>query len=238
MVVADVVDFVGWQRESVFAVLLFGGVLHHSDDAFDDVIDVGEVAFAFAVVEYLDGLAGFELVGEAEVGHVGAAGGAIDGKEAQPCAGDVVEFAVGVGHELVALFGGGVQRYGVIDFVVGGVGDLLVAAIDAGGAGIDEVLDFAFFCASAAGFEDVVEADEVALDVGIRVRDGIADAGLGGEVHDDVEVVFFEEVVDGYLVGEVRFDECPFFAGRGSECFDFLEAFVLDVHVVVVGDGI
>ena len=108
MVVADVVDFVGWQRESVFAVFLFGGVLHHSDDAFDDVIDVGEVAFAFAVVEYLDGLAGFELVGEAEVGHVGAAGGAIDGKEAQPCAGDVVEFAVGVGHELVALFGGGV----------------------------------------------------------------------------------------------------------------------------------
>ena len=100
------------------------------------------------------------------------------------------------------------------------------------------MLDFAFFCASAAGFEDVVEADEVALDVGIRVRDGIADAGLGGEVHDDVEVVFFEEVVDGYLVGEVRFDECPFFAGRGSECFDFLEAFVLDVHVVVVGDGI
>ena len=65
-------------------------MLHHSDDAFDDVIDVGEVAFAFAVVEYLDGLAGFKLVGEAEVGHVGAAGGAIDGKEAQPCAGDVV----------------------------------------------------------------------------------------------------------------------------------------------------
>ena len=238
MVVADVVDFVGWQRESVFAVLLFGGVLHHSDDAFDDVIDVGEVAFAFAVVEYLDGLAGFKLVGEAEVGHVGAAGGSIDGEEPEACAGDVVEFAVGVGHELVALFGGGVQRYGVIDFVVGGVGDLLVAAIDAGGAGIDEVLDFAFFFASAAGFEDVVEADEIALDVGIRVRDGIADAGLGGEVHDDVEVVLFEEVVDGYLVGEVRFDECPFFAGRGSQGFDFFEAFVLDVHVVVVGDGI
>ena len=37
-----------------------------------------------------------------------------------------------MGHELVALFGGGVQRNRVIDFVVGGVGDFLVAAIDAG----------------------------------------------------------------------------------------------------------
>ena len=213
VVVPDVIDFVGRQRESVFAVLLFGGVLHDADDAFDDVIDVGKVAFAFAVVEYLNGLAGFKLVGEAEVGHVGATGGAVDGKEAQPCAGDVVELAVGVGHELVALFGGGVQGNRVVHFVVGGVGDLLVAAIDAGGTGVNEVFDFAFLGASAAGFEDIVEADEVALDVGVRVRDGIADAGLGGEVHDDGEVVLFEQAVDGGLVGEVRFDECPLLAG-------------------------
>ena len=188
MVVPDVVDFVGRERQSVFAVLLFGGVLHDADDAFDDVVDVGEVAFALAVVEYLDGLAGFELVGEAEVGHVGAAGGAVDGKEAQSRAGDVVELAVGVGHELVALFGGGVQRYGVIDFVVGGVRDFLVAAVHAGGASVDEVFDFVV----AAGFQNVVESDEVALDVGVRVRDGIADAGLCGEVHDDGEVVLLE----------------------------------------------
>lgn len=238
VVVADVVDFVGRQRESVFAVLLFGGVLHDADDAFDDVVDVGKVAFAFAVVEYLDGLAGFKLVGEAEVGHVGATGGTVDGKEAQPCAGDVVELAVGVGHELVALFGGCVQGNRVVHFIVGGVGDLLVAAIDAGGTGVDEVFDFAFLGASAAGFEDIVEADEVALDVGVRVRDGIADAGLGGEVHDDGEMVLFEQAVDGGLVGEVRLDECPFLAGRGGEGFDFLESLVLDVHVIVVGDGV
>ena len=167
-------------------------MLHDADDSFDDVVNIGEVAFALAVVEYLDGLAGFELVGEAEVGHVGAAGGAIDGKEAQACAGDVVEFAVGVGHELVALFGGGVQRYGVIDFVVGGVRDFFVAAIDAGRACIDEVFEFAFACACAASFQNIVKADEVALDVGVRVGDGIADAGLCGEVHDDGEVVLLE----------------------------------------------
>ena len=35
-----------------------------------------------------------------------------------------------------------------------------------------------------AGFEDVVEADDVALDVGVRVGYRVADSGLGGKVHD------------------------------------------------------
>ena len=90
----------------------------------------------------------------------------------------------------------------------------------------------------SAGFQNVVESDEVALDVGVGVRDGIANAGLGGEVHDDGEVVLLEQAVDGGLVGEVRLGECPLFAGRCRVGFDFLEALVLDVHVVVVGDAI
>jgi len=234
VVVADVVDLVRREGEAVFAVLLFGGVLHHAHDAFDDVIDECEVALAFAVVENLDGLAGFELVGEAEVGHVRAACGAVDGKEAKSGARDVVELAVGVCHKLVALFGGGVQRDRIVDFVVGGVRYLLVAAVHAGGAGVHEVFDLIV----AACFQNVVESDEVALDIGVGVGDGIADACLGGEVHDDGEVVFLKEAVDCSLVGEVCLDECPLFAGRCREGFDFLEAFVLDVHVVVIGNGV
>jgi len=213
VVIADVVDLVRRERESVFTILLFGSVLHHAHYAFDNVIDKSEVALALAVVENLDGLARLELVGEAEVCHVRAASGAVDRKEAQPRARDVVELAVGVCHELVALLGGGVQRDRVIDFVVGGVRDLLVAAVHAGGARVHEVLDFAFFGALAACFQDVVETDEVALDVGIRVCDGIADACLGGEVHDDGKVVLLEQAVDCCLVGEVRFYECPLLTG-------------------------
>ena len=89
-----------------------------------------------------------------------------------------------------------------------------------------------------ACFENVVEADEVTLNVGIRVRDGIANASLGREVHDHREMILLEQIVNFHFVREVRFDESPFFASRGCECFDFFEAFVLDVHVVVVGDGI
>lgn len=101
-------------------------MLHDANDAFYDVIDVGEVAFAVAVVEDLDGLAFTELVGEAEVGHIGTTCGAIDGEEAEAGGGYVVELAVGVCHQFVALFCGGIETDGIVHFVVCGVGDFLV----------------------------------------------------------------------------------------------------------------
>ena len=159
-----------------------------TDEAFDDVVDVGEVAAAVAVVEDLDGLAAEEFVGEAEIGHVGAAGGAVDGEEAQARGGDAIEGAVAVGEEFIALLGGGVEADGVVDAVFDAEGDLLVAAVDAAGGGVDEVLNRVM----PAGFEDVVEAEDVALDVGVGVVDGVADAGLGGEVDDNIELVLLE----------------------------------------------
>lgn len=132
-VVADIIYLVRWDGQSVLAVLLLRGVLHDAHHSLHDVVNIGEVALAVAIVEYLDGLAFHQLVGEAEVSHVGTAGGAIDGKEAEAGRGDVVEFRVGMGHQLVALLGGGVEAYGVVHLVVCRIGHLLVAAIDGRG---------------------------------------------------------------------------------------------------------
>lgn len=136
MVIADVVDLVGRERETIFAVLLFGGMLHHAHNTFNNVVDVCEIAFALAVVENLDGLACPELIGETEVGHVRAACRAIDGKEAKSRTRDVVKLAVGVGHELVALFGSGIQRNRVVHLVFGGIGDFLVTTVHARRTGV------------------------------------------------------------------------------------------------------
>lgn len=129
-VVADVVYLVRWDGESVLAVLLLGGVLHDAHHSLHNVIDIGEVAFAVAIVENLDCLAFHQLVGEAKVSHVGTAGGAIDSKEAEAGRGDVVELRVGMGHQLVALLRGGVEAHGVVHLVVCRIGHFLVAAID------------------------------------------------------------------------------------------------------------
>ena len=124
--VSDVVDLVGRDGQAVLACLDFRCVLHDADYAFDDIVDVCEVALAVAVVEDLYGFASAELVGEAEVSHVGPSGRAVDGEEAQAGGGDGVEFAVGVCEEFVAFLGGCVEADGVVHLVVGGVGDFLV----------------------------------------------------------------------------------------------------------------
>ena len=82
-----------------------------------------------------------------------------------------------------------------------------------------------------AGFEDVVEADEVALDVGIGVDDAVADTGLCSEVDDDLGCVCREYVLYLCLVGDVAFDK-----GELSLLgfLDFFQAFFLQADVVVV----
>lgn len=115
----DIIDGIGWDGKTIVAILALWRALHHADNAFDNVIDIGEVALAVAVVEDLDGLALQQLVGKAEVGHVGAAGWAVDGEEAEACCGNVIEFGIAMGEELIALFGGGVEGYGIIYAVIG-----------------------------------------------------------------------------------------------------------------------
>lgn len=129
-VVTDVVHLVRGDGQSVLAVLLLRGVLHDAHHSLHDVVDIGEVALAVAIIEDLDGLAFHQFVGEAEVSHVGTTCRAIDGKEAEAGRGDVVELRVGMGHQLVALLRGGVEAYGVVYLVVCRIGHLLVAAID------------------------------------------------------------------------------------------------------------
>ena len=46
----DVIHGIGWDGEAVVAFLALGGALHHAYDAFYDVIDIGKVATAVAVV--------------------------------------------------------------------------------------------------------------------------------------------------------------------------------------------
>ena len=229
-VVAYVVHLVRWDGQSVLAVPLLRGVLHDAHHSLHDVVDIGEVALAVAIVENLDGLAFHQFVGEAEVRHVGTTGGAIDGKEAEAGRGNVVELGVGMSHQLVALLRGGVEAYGVVHLVVCRIRHFLVAAIYGRGRGIDQMFHFVM----TACFKDVVETDEVALDIGVWVGDAVAHACLGGEVDHYGYLVFGEDCLHGCLVGDGGVDEGPVALKR----LYLLQAFILDVDIVVVGDAV
>ena len=237
MAAADVVYRIGRNGKAVFAVLPFRCSLHDPDHPFYDVVYVGEVPFAVAVVEDLDGLTFPEFIGEAEVGHVRPAGGAVDREEAESRGGDVVQFRIAVGQELVGFLGGCVEGYRMVHFIVGAEGDLRISAVHGGGGGIHQVL-YAFgaiVIGMTAGFEDVVEADEVGLDVHVGVRNGIPHAGLGGEIHHDVRMPGGEDIRNGIPVCDVSFDEMVLRFPMGfAFFFQLLQTVFLQGYVVVV----
>ena len=118
-VVADIVYLIRRYGESVFTVLFLGGVLHDANNTFYNIVYISEVAFAVSVVEDFDGFAFHQFIGKAEVGHVGATGGTIDGEKAKAGRGDVVEFRVGMGHQLIAFLGSCIETDRVVYFIIG-----------------------------------------------------------------------------------------------------------------------
>lgn len=128
--VADVVDAVRGEGQPVLAHLHLGRGVHDAPHALDDVVDVGEVAAAVAHVEDPDRVASAQLLGEAEVGHVGPAHRSVHREEAQAGRRDGVELGVGGGHELVGLLGSGVERHRRVDSVLLGERHLLVASVN------------------------------------------------------------------------------------------------------------
>ena len=83
MAVAYVIYLIRWQGQSVLAYLALRWCLHHALYAFYDIVYVGEVSLAVAVVKDFNGFSCQQLVGEAKVGHVRTACRTIYGEEAQ-----------------------------------------------------------------------------------------------------------------------------------------------------------
>lgn len=141
--------------------------------------------------------------------------------------------AVAVGHELIGFFGSCVQANGVVDRVCDGKGYFGVSAVHAGAAGIYEVLH----AVVAAGFEHVAKADEVALDVGLRVGERVAHAGLRGQVNDALGLLSSKDGHQACCVCHVGFDEAELLPGAQLLQPGFFEGgIVVVVEVVQAND--
>ena len=137
-------------------------------------------------------------------------------------------------QELVGLFSGRVEGDRVIYLVFNCEGHFFVAAVYGGTGGVDQMLDSCgtVVIGVAAGFEDVVETDQVALDVDVRVIDGVADAGLRSKVDDDGGLVYREYFVDQGLVCDAASDENM--PDRGVDRVDHTKAVLLELRIIVI----
>ena len=84
-----------------------------------------------------------------------------------------------------------------------------------------------------AAFENVDEARQVAVDIGVRVRERIPDARLRGEVHDARRPVLAKHGGHRRVVGEIELEELE---TRHSD--QLLESRLLEADVVVVVDDV
>ena len=157
-------------------------MLHDAHHAFHNVIDVSEIALAVAVVEYPDGFAFHQFIGEAEVCHIGSASRAIHREKAQAGTRNVIELAVGMSHQFIALLGSRIEADGIIHLVIGGVRHFLVAAVHAATAGVNQVFHSGLpvIVAVAASLQDVVKTDKVGRHVSTGIGDAVTYARLRG----------------------------------------------------------
>ena len=118
----------------------------------------------------------------------------------------------------------------MIDHIVHTEGNLPVPAVDRTGRSIHQMLNRKM----TAGFQNVVEADDVGFHVGIRVINGITDTGLRGQVYDNVRMPGFENPADSIPVREISPDEDMTGRGRLGLLFNQGEAVFLQRRIIIV----
>ena len=90
----------------------------------------------------------------------------------------------------------------------------------------------------AAGFDDVGEAGDVARNVGQRVLEAEADAGLCGEMDDAVEAAIADAGIDCRLVGKIGAHEAVAGALLRRQVVELREPRFLQCRVVIGVDHV
>ena len=160
------------------------GRIDHRQHSGDDVVDVGEVAAHLAAVEDPDRPARQDRLGEKPIGHVRPAPWAVDGEEAKRDLRNAEELGVDLAHHLLRLLGRRIERarvFGLRAFVERNV---VARAVDRARRRIDQLLE-------DAGVAKVLEKVQMAEDIGVQIRmrivQRVANIRLRRQVNDDVE---------------------------------------------------
>jgi hypothetical protein len=143
--------------------------------------------------------------------------------------------AVGMRHHFIGFFGGCVEADRVINVVMLAEWHCSVATIHAGAAGKNQMLHRVV----AATFQNVAKADQVGVDIGVWVVDGVAHPRLRGQMDDAPGLLSREQCRHRFAVGDVELvkTEVLMFAQFGKARL-FESNVVVVVEVVHTNDRI
>ena len=84
-----------------------------------------------------------------------------------------------------------------------------------------------------AGFQNVVEADHIALDISIWVGDGVTNTCLRTQIDHNIRVMLLKNAVDKCFVRKVSLDKCIVLELLKLRKTSFLDAdIIVIVHVI------
>src|SRR5690554_6896302 len=80
-----------------------------------------------------------------------------------------------------------------------------------------------------AGFQDIIEADYIALDIGIRVLYGIPDSCLGSQVYHYIRLMVCKEAQNQLLIPNI-----PFYKTEVFKSFKALQPGIFKVNIIII----
>lgn len=107
--------------------------------------------------------------------------------------------SVGVGHQLIALFCGGVKVRRVINPVVFGERHVAIVAVHRTRRCKYEV----FAAVVTRALENVQESSDVGIDIGLGVFEGVAHPRLSGEVYKPLWAFHLDQIVHRLRVTDI-----------------------------------
>ena len=139
-------------------------------------------------------------------------------------------------HKLIALLGSCIQRYRIVYLVIGRIRNLLVGSVHRRRGSIDQMLNrMLCFHRCTAGFENVIETDDVRLYVYIRIRYRVTNSCLRRKIDYYREMILLKQAVNKRTVGKISSHKLPRAIGmRSCELFDLSETVFLDGNIIVI----
>ena len=105
-------------------------LLHHTNDAFDDIVNVRKITLAITIVENLYRLTFNQFIGETKICHVRPAGRPIDRKETQSRGRNVIQLTVCMCHQFVGFLRSRIQTNRIIHFIARGKWYFRIATVN------------------------------------------------------------------------------------------------------------
>ena len=190
-----------------------------------NIVDIGKVPAVFTVVEHLDRLSFENSFCKEEKRHIGPPPRPVYGKKTKSCCRNTIEVTVSMRHQFIRLFCRSIKRQRVINIVMNGKRHGLIRPVNRTRRGVHQMFDMVL----PTPLEEVHEAENIAVNIGMGVLDRVADTCLCSEIHHTVKLFNSKKILHPLPVGKIQLYKPEIF-----KCPQYIEAGLFQSNIVIV----